>query len=51
MWALEEDGFAGLQLEPTIFPGIGRTAQQDMQEAVARRAPGRTATPRCCACW
>jgi spermidine dehydrogenase len=32
MWALEEDGFAGLGLEPTIFPGIGRTAQQDMQE-------------------
>jgi spermidine dehydrogenase len=32
MWALEEDGFAGLALEPTIFPGIGRTAQQDMQE-------------------
>jgi spermidine dehydrogenase len=32
MWALEEDGFAGLNLEPTIFPGIGRTAQQDMQE-------------------
>jgi spermidine dehydrogenase len=29
-WALEEDGFAGLGLEPTIFPGIGRTAQQDM---------------------
>ena len=29
-WALEEAGFAGLQLEPTIFPGIGRTAQQDM---------------------
>jgi len=32
MWALEEDGFLGLNLEPTIFPGIGRTAQQDMQE-------------------
>ena len=32
MWALEEDGFVGLGLEPTIFPGIGRTAQQDMQE-------------------
>jgi spermidine dehydrogenase len=30
MWALEEDGFTGLNLEPTIFPGIGRTAQQDM---------------------
>ena len=29
-WALEEAGFAGLGLEPTIFPGIGRTAQQDM---------------------
>src|SRR3954451_22680424 len=29
-WALEEAGFDGLGLEPTIFPGIGRTAQQDM---------------------
>jgi spermidine dehydrogenase len=30
MWALENPGFDGLGLEPTIFPGIGRTAQQDM---------------------
>jgi spermidine dehydrogenase len=29
-WALENPGFDGLGLEPTIFPGIGRTAQQDM---------------------
>jgi spermidine dehydrogenase len=29
-WALENPGFDGLKLEPTIFPGIGRTAQQDM---------------------
>jgi spermidine dehydrogenase len=32
MWALEEDGFAGLGLNSDIFPGIGRTAQQDIQE-------------------
>ena len=32
MWALEEDGFAGLGLTSDIFPGIGRTAQQDIQE-------------------
>jgi spermidine dehydrogenase len=31
MWALEEDGFAGLNLNSNIFPGIGRTAQQDIQ--------------------
>jgi hypothetical protein len=31
MWALEEDGFAGLGLNSDIFPGIGRTAQQDIQ--------------------
>jgi spermidine dehydrogenase len=30
LWALENPGFDGLGLEPTIFPGIGRTAQQDM---------------------
>jgi spermidine dehydrogenase len=32
MWALEEDGFAGLGLNSDIFPGIGRIAQQDIQE-------------------
>jgi spermidine dehydrogenase len=30
MWALENPGFDGLGLNGDIFPGIGRTAQQDM---------------------
>jgi spermidine dehydrogenase len=30
MWALENPGFDGLGLTGDIFPGIGRTAQQDM---------------------
>jgi spermidine dehydrogenase len=33
MWALGNPGFDGLGLEETIFPGIGRTAQQDMNPA------------------
>ena len=32
MWALEEDGFTGLGLNSDIFPGIGRTAEQDIRE-------------------
>ena len=36
MWALEEDGFAGLGLNSDIFPGIGRTAEQDIR--TGRRA-------------
>jgi spermidine dehydrogenase len=32
MWALGESGFDGLGLNSDIFPGIGRTAQQDIQE-------------------
>jgi spermidine dehydrogenase len=31
MWALGEPGFDGLGLTDEIFPGIGRTAQQDFQ--------------------
>jgi spermidine dehydrogenase len=30
MWALENPGFDGLGLNQDIFPGIGRTAQQDI---------------------
>ena len=40
MWALEEDGFAGLGLTSDIFPGIGRTAQQDID---GRRPDARVA--------
>jgi len=35
MWALGEDGFAGLGLNSDIFPGIGRTAEQDMRDIEA----------------
>jgi spermidine dehydrogenase len=31
-WALGQPGFEGLNLTPDIFPGIGRTAEQDIDE-------------------
>jgi spermidine dehydrogenase len=34
-WALGQPGFDGLGLSFTIFPGIGRTAQQDIDEELA----------------
>src|SRR3954451_16030806 len=34
-WALGQPGFDGLGLDFTIFPGIGRTAQQDIDEEIA----------------
>ena len=49
-WALESRASTGSGSTDDIFPGIGRTAQQDRTRPAARASPGRTATRRCCAC-